>query len=126
MKNNLLKRIGMKTILPLVFAVGLGSCGESEPQFYCFKERDGLRFSTINKFEDLSYGTMGTKLNIHEIEGKGTLFLVAYDRAPEDGRFDKIELIGVPKGHKIEKYANLDSINSVYKELRETGNCISR
>lgn len=38
----------------------------------------------------------------------------AMDYGP-DGRFDIIELRGVPKGHPLEEYANLEKLQDVYQ-----------
>ncbi len=35
-----------------------------------------------------------------------------------DGRFDTITLIGLPKGHALEKYANSDSLKVAYEEVK--------
>ena len=38
-----------------------------------------------------------------------------------DGRFDEINFWSLPKGHALEKYANLDSIEYIYNHIKENG-----
>jgi hypothetical protein len=37
-----------------------------------------------------------------------------------DGRFDEIGLLNIPKGHPLENYANLDSLESMWSRVVET------
>ena len=52
-------------------------------------------------------------------------FLTASDRSEgslPDGRFDEISLKYVPKGHILERYANLDSLELAYQTVMDKVN----
>ena len=36
----------------------------------------------------------------------------------KDGRFDEVYLVGVPRGHALERYAALDLLEKTYNEVR--------
>lgn len=65
------------------------------------------------------------------VEGRGRFLIIAdgeqcganFLRADDynnDGRFDKIQLEFLPKGNPIEKLANLDKLEEIYKEVFNT------
>jgi len=101
--------------LPLI----LGGCRDFSNDFAKYKEKDGLVMKAwvdgMGRHFRIDYGT-------NELYGS---YIYALDRidSPDstDGRFDEIKLYGVPKGDKLEKYANLDSITKLYNEVKETG-----
>ena len=114
--NKLLKALGI-VALPLIF----WGCRDTSNDFYKYKPRE-----KENLVMKATSDNMGNILNIEEI---GTNFtrIIAVDDHPRskkkigDGRFDEIKLRDVPKGHLLEKYVNLDSLNKLYQEVKETG-----
>ncbi|HLC73776.1 MAG TPA: hypothetical protein VJH20_04035 [Candidatus Nanoarchaeia archaeon] len=70
-------------------------------------------------FRDLSisaasqYGSR--RLILEDENSKAKLWANDFRRA--DGRFDKIELINVPKGHRLESYTSLDSLELAYGSI---------
>lgn len=114
--------------IPLI-AGALNSCNVPNG-FYNCKEKDNLYLKAWRNGagSDLrvEYRSNSDRLN------DSTAYIFATDNEPfrgygskemvlGDGRFDIIELNNVPKGHPLEKYANLDSINKLFKEVEETG-----
>jgi hypothetical protein len=112
--------------IPLIAAT-VNSCRESSQDFYKYKEIDGLRVN-------ISKDNQGSMIRVSEIEKAdshiplgSTSFVSAADNFPVskgnigDGRFDEIKLYHVPKGHPLEKYANLDYLTKLYNEVNETG-----
>ncbi len=109
------------TLIPL-FALGLGSCRDTSQDFYKYKPRE-----KENLVMKATSDHMGNILRIEEI-GNNFIAIIAVDDRPSnkkkigDGRFDVIKLRDVPEGHLLEKYVNLDSLNKLYQEVKETGN----
>lgn len=103
--------------LPLIF----GGCRDVSNDFSKYKEKDGFTMRVwndgIGNHFRIDYGN----------EAMVGPYLHALDRVGYsdctcgDARFDEIHLRGVPIGDKLEKYAYLDSINKLYKEVKETG-----
>ncbi len=107
--------------LPLI----LGGYRDFSKDFYKFKVKENL---VIRATRD----NQGNNVKIYELkDADSSLFLqptlFAVDNKPYfedsigDGRFDEIELRNVPKGHLLEKYVPLDSLDKLYKEVKETG-----
>ena len=116
------------TLLSIPLIAGtLNSCRDASNDFAKVKEKDGLVIRA-------STNGMG---NTIRIEGKDSLnildaphiFAMDYYPSSKDGmgdrRFDEINLEYVPKGHFLEKYANLDSLTKLYNEVKQTGEDIN-
>jgi len=59
-----------------------------------------------------------------KIKDESKSFLHSLDycvNGKSDGAFDEITLKAVPKENPLREYANLDSINKLYQEVKETG-----
>jgi len=118
-----MKGLSKLMLIPL-FALGLGSCRDFSQDFYKYKEKDNLIMRA-------SMENQGNVLRIKEKDSVKPPYgpsITAIDNFPVykknilgDGRFDIIKLDHVPIGHPLEKYANLDSITKLYKEVKETG-----
>lgn len=119
--SKLIKNLVKYVAIPVV-ALGInGGCNNDIEYFSKTKEKDGLVMSAwnngmgnhfrIDEGDDNTAGPYLHALDRYSLSDKDTL----------DERFDEISLRNVPKGHSIEKYANLDSINKLYQEVKETG-----
>ena len=84
-------------------------CGPSVPE----QHKQG-RFRGFEVTVDIGwFGPRNIKLEDKTANYRAT-FLIARDRSRgslPDGRFDEISLKYVPKGHILERYANLDSLD---------------
>jgi hypothetical protein len=108
--------------IPLL-ALTLNGCRDLTNDFSKHKEKDGLM---LKAWAD----GMGNSVRIEENGSLENLYkphILARDIYPcskdsiGDGRIDEINLYNIPKGHKLEKYVNLDSLNKLYNEVKETG-----
>ena len=112
MRKTLRKLVGG---IALVGSLAGAGCGEKID--YMGKEAiiGGYHISITN-------GHLGGHIIVRESNDttfKGP-FLTAWDNN-RDGRLDEINLKHLPKGHQIEKYANLDSLESLWKRVVKEG-----
>lgn len=112
--------------IPLL-ALTQNSCRNSNNDFSKVKEKDGL---VLKAWVD----GMGNSIRIEENDSSENIdkpHILARDDFPftkdsvGDGRIDDIRLYYIPKGHRLEEYANLDSLNKLYNEVKETGKDIN-
>lgn len=112
------------TLLSIPLIAGtLNSCRDSSNDFAKVKEKDGLVMKAwVNG--------MGNSIRIEENDLSENIdkpHILATDNFPfskdsvGDGRIDEINLYFIPKGHRLEEYANLDSLNKLYNEVKQTG-----
>lgn len=108
--------------IPLI-ALTLNSCRDSSHNFSKYKVKGDL-FVRVWKDE------MGNTIKIERKDLLNILdapHILARDNYPflkdsvGDDRIDKIDLEYTPRGHPLEKYANLDSLAKLYNEVKETG-----
>lgn len=54
------------------------------------------------------------------LDGEEYVLIAEDGRGPakKDGRFDTITLYHLPKGHRLEEYANVKKLNELYKKLK--------
>jgi len=95
-------------------------CGPSVPE----QHKQG-RFRGFEVTVDIGwFGPRNIKLEDKTANYRAT-FLIARDRSRgslPDGRFDEISLKYVPKGHILERYANLDSLELAYQTVMDKVN----
>ena len=102
----------LKKILTGALILGsLGGCSKNEA-FY--KEGNFRGYKAI-----IGCDGEGRKINIYDNEGR--LFGLDEGGNEGDGRFDRINLSTVPKGHPLEKYANPDSLEVAYNQIKNQG-----
>jgi hypothetical protein len=128
--NFLIRGIKMKKLLallaiPLIAATTTNSCNRDASHDFCkYSDRNNISI-------EASKTASGNSLKITERGAMNFQYgpsITALDNFPVypdgnygDGRFDEMKLNFVPKGHELEKYANLDSINELYSDVKESG-----
>lgn len=115
MKNKLINYLA----IPLV-AFGIVGCEHNSHNYTKCKKHKGYIITAWRN-------ECGSNLRI---ENKNHAYVYALDRSyegmPGYEKFNEIRLKDIPKGDSLEKFANLDTINKLFKEVRETGcNCDS-
>ncbi len=103
----------IRRLSALGFGVGLGISGCIDRSQYFVKNGviDGYETQAARNENGCVFLMIDEKPN--EIS-----YLCGLDRNC-DGRFDKIDLDSVPKGHPIEKYADIRKISELFKQLRD-------
>lgn len=126
--NSLMEETKMKKLVALLsiplIALTFNSCRDTNKDFCKYLDKDNFSIQS-------SKARGGNSLKITEKGAMNFIYgpsITALDNFPAykngnagDGRFDVITLNLVPKGHELEKYANLDSINKLYDEVKESG-----
>ncbi len=113
MKKGIISLIGAG-----VLGLGLNGCINKYEFFSKTLKKEGFEMHAWSNGMGVNFRIDYGKENIDEPH------LYALDKwidSIPDGRFDEIYLRNVPKGDKLEKYANLDSLNVLYNEVLENG-----
>ena len=114
MTKQILKNL-LRTAIAPVIATGLIACTDTSDDFakkgnfkeyevYIWENSGERHISMQDKNQDVDFGP----------------YLYAIDK-DNDGRFDEIKLKRIPKGDSLEKYANLNSLEEIYKQISEQG-----
>jgi hypothetical protein len=117
-KSKMKKKKLLSLIAAPIFGLGLNGCMNKYEPFDKTLKKDGFEMHAWSNGSGVNLRLDYGKENIDEPH------LYALDKwgnENPDGRFDEIFLKNVPRGDKLEKYANLDSLTVLYKEVLEKG-----
>ncbi|MDO8556527.1 MAG: hypothetical protein Q7R96_05145 [Nanoarchaeota archaeon] len=95
-----------------VLAASLTGCGIEWPRHMTKTGTIDLEYSA-----SITEGKGERQISIQAGKGVEAPHILAFDYQG-DVRFDTINLINVPKGHALEKYANLETLETAYQGIK--------
>ena len=107
------KSLITKFVLPIALVGGLSGCTNRD------FSQDFTKHTDYKGYDAIIYISAGKRKLILSERNDPRLghYLSGEDRN-NDERFDSVHLNDLPKGHPLEQYASLDSLEKVYNEIK--------